>query len=70
MIEVFATDVNSPDEAKRIKGRLLVRFPGTRINFDLQDCDRVLRVEGSRFTAPEVIGILKEEGFLCRVLED
>ena len=44
-VEVFKTTVEKPSEAGLIVEKLQQRFPYYRINFDLADCDRILRVE-------------------------
>lgn len=69
MIEVFKTNVNEEREANQIVAFLSIHFPGTRINFDLQDCDRILRLEGEKFMAWDVISLVNEKGFQCSVLE-
>ena len=68
-IEIFKTDVADATEAKKLVGVLLSYFPRSRINFDLYDCDKVLRVEGRDFIAAKVMMLVKEHGFNCRVLE-
>lgn len=44
MIEVFKTDVTCPDHAGVLVDLIHDAFPHYRANFDLQDCDRILRV--------------------------
>jgi hypothetical protein len=44
-------------------------FPSFKINFDLSDCDRVLRVEGDNMEALRIMMIVKEYGFNCEVLD-
>ncbi len=46
MVEIFKTNVESPEDAALIVAQLLLQTPQFRINFDLDDCDRILRVEG------------------------
>jgi pimeloyl-ACP methyl ester carboxylesterase len=41
----FKTDVDSDQVAVKIITALQRIFPGYRINFDLDDCDKILRVE-------------------------
>ncbi|MBN9284490.1 MULTISPECIES: hypothetical protein [unclassified Flavobacterium] len=65
MIKVFKTSVHHQNDAKAIVASLLTRYPGYRINFDLQDCDRILRIEGSPFAATEITVFLKCLGYLC-----
>ncbi|HEY2722128.1 MAG TPA: hypothetical protein VGI82_10410 [Chitinophagaceae bacterium] len=69
MIEVFKTNVGEFVQAKRIIDLLLEQFPGNKINFDLHDCDKILRVEGKNFCAEKVISLVMENGFMCDVLE-
>jgi len=69
MIEVFKTNVETASDATNIVQVLLHYFPGSRINFDLQDCDKILRVEGKHFSIDKVVLLLKENGFHCAILE-
>lgn len=45
MVEIFKTNVGSNSESKIILRLLSKSFPGYKINFDLDDCDRILRIE-------------------------
>jgi hypothetical protein len=69
MIEVFKTNVHRPTEASRLVAMLLNHFPGSKINFDLDDCDKVLRVEGRNFITEKVMHLVRENGFQCAVLD-
>ena len=69
MIEVFKTDVRKHKEAKSLVNMLVEHFPGSKINFDLDDCDKILRVEGGNFRTEKIIVLVKEKGFHCTVLE-
>ncbi len=69
MIEVFKTNISEEKIATSIQNELLSYFPEFVINFDLEDCDRVLRIENCRVHALEVIQILKQNGFECQLLE-
>jgi hypothetical protein len=69
MIEVFKTNVHKATEANQLVLLLLNHFPGSKINFDLEDCDKVLRVEGIHFVTEKVMNLLKESGFQCAILE-
>lgn len=68
-IEVFKTNVTREYQASIIVANLMQRFPGCRINFDLDDCDRILRIEGPDFCATKVIALLQQKGFSCSILE-
>lgn len=69
MVEVFKTDVQKVSQAKKIIALLLEHFPDNRINFDLSDCDRVLRIEGDEFDADRIITLVTAHGFACNVLD-
>ena len=69
MIEVFKTNVQKKAQSKILHGILSEAFPSLKINFDLSDCDRVLRVEGENITAFRIMILVKEHGFNCEILD-
>lgn len=68
MVEVFKTNVEATDESARIIDELLQRYPLNRINFDLSDCDRILRVEGENVHAGGIIELMAAIDYVCEVL--
>ncbi|MBL7817877.1 MAG: hypothetical protein JNL70_22905 [Saprospiraceae bacterium] len=54
MVEVFKTNVQTQEQADGIIEHLLVLFPNSKIGFDLEDCDKVLRVESDFFSMIEL----------------
>jgi len=72
MIEVFKTNIIKKREARLILKQLLNMLPGAAVNFDLEDCDRVLRVESrsQNFDIRQVCGAVTKMGFDCHVLTD
>lgn len=68
MVEVFKTNVLSNSEALRILDRLEMEFPGLKMNFDLEDCDKILRVEGRGIFPERIIRILNARNYQCEVL--
>lgn len=69
MVEVFKTNVQKKAESKMLHYVLCEAFPSFKINFDLSDCDKVLRVEGENITALLIMKLVEEHGFTCRVLD-
>ncbi len=69
MIEVFKTNIVEDTIANAIQDELLSRFPGFLINFDLEDCDNILRIENCTVGTEEVIQIINQNGFYCEALE-
>jgi len=70
MIEVFKTNIETVDESNLVLGILTNNFPELRINFDLDDFDKILRVEGNNLIIVQIIPIIRENGFYCEVLPD
>jgi hypothetical protein len=68
MIEVFKTNVQEVGEAKTIVGELLKHFPSSRINFALDDCDKILRAEGNEICPKRIIELVMQQGFEAEVL--
>jgi len=68
MIEIFKTDVQQPGTANLLISKLMLLFPGSRINFDLDDCDRVLRVEGQNICCEKIRALLRSSGYSCQEL--
>lgn len=71
MIEVFKTDINSPVKAGELMHHISREFPNYRVNFDLDDCDRILRIQsGNDFVnITRVIEIVTAFGHRVALLE-
>jgi hypothetical protein len=48
MVEVFKTNIQKKIQGKKLLCILAETFPALKINFDLSDCDKILRVKGTR----------------------
>ncbi|SHM01562.1 hypothetical protein [Flavobacterium chilense] len=68
MIEVFKTNVQEVDQSIMIVGKLLEHFPNSAINFDLEDCDKILRIHAASISNYKIIEILNSHGFHCEAL--
>jgi hypothetical protein len=68
MIEVFKTNVEHKVTADQIQSALQVQFPLSKVNFDLEDCDRILRVEGHEVCIETIIEWMNVSGYQCEVL--
>ena len=69
MVEVFKTNVQKKAQSKILLCVLSEAFPSFKINFDLSDCDKVLRVEGDNLEALRIMILIKEYGFACEILD-
>ena len=72
MIEVFKTNVASPDQATMLMDQIHQNFSGYKVNFDLDDCDKILRVKTTAkdIESESLINFLKEFGCHAEVLPD
>ncbi|MCV9927218.1 hypothetical protein OIU83_06120 [Flavobacterium sp. LS1R49] len=68
MIEVFKTNVQEVEQSKMIVEKLLEHFPNSRINFDLEDCDKILRIDDLMISNQKIIKLLNFHGYQCEVL--
>jgi hypothetical protein len=69
MVEVFKTNVQKRRQAKILLSFLSRKLPSLRINFDLDDCDKILRVEGENICHQTIRELMTENGYNCEVLE-
>ena len=69
MVEVFKTNVQKKAQSRLLLLVLYEAFPSFKINFDLSDCDKVLRVEGENMEAWSIRILVEKHGFTCEVLD-
>lgn len=72
MVEVFKTNVPDWRQAERLLDQIHKVHLDYRANFDLEDCDKILRVEcATRLIQPaRLIDLLRDFGYRAEVLED
>jgi len=69
MVEVFKTNVQKKAQSKMLLCILSKAFPSFKINFDLSDCDKVLRVKGDNIEVLRIMILINEYGFKCEILD-
>ncbi|TMI61440.1 MAG: hypothetical protein E6H07_19600 [Bacteroidetes bacterium] len=69
MVEIFKTNVQKKAQSKMLLYILSEAFPSFKINFDLSDRDKVLRVEGDNIEALRIMILVKEYGVKCEILD-
>lgn len=65
MVHVFKTSVVSKEQVQTVGSFLNILLPSEGWNFDLEDCDKILRVETEEVAPETVITILTSQGFYC-----
>lgn len=68
MVEVFKTNVRRKSQSKKMLPILCEVFPLFKINFDLTDCDKILRVEGEHIETEKIAVCMNDNGFQCETL--
>jgi hypothetical protein len=71
MVEVFKTNVADTKQARLLTAKIHLMF-GYAASFDLEDCDKILRVQsdGGTIQAADLIRLLCHHGFQAEVLTD
>ena len=67
-VEIFKTNITQSKQANYIVSLLQLYFSDCLINFDLEDCDRILRIEGNRESFDMVTQVVDQQGYLCEML--
>lgn len=67
-ILIFKTNVNCQEAVKQLEPLLNRHWAISKWNFDLEDCDRILRIEASKEISEEIIKLLHSKGFDCEDL--
>lgn len=68
MIYIFKTSVLTEKDIQSLKP-YLDKFPQIQWNFDLEDCDKILRIESLlEMSDKTVIEVLQTRGFICELL--
>jgi hypothetical protein len=69
-IEIFKTNVSNERDASIIANQLKKSAPGYNINFDIEDCDRIMRIESinQKVNIESIIELLNKNNFTCEVL--
>jgi len=72
MIGVFKTNVVCEQDAKLILGECTDFFPSWQVNFDLEDCDKILRIDSFSETIiiEQVKNIVTKFGYAAELLND
>ena len=69
MIYVFKTSVKTKVQAKNLKPHFARLLPNVKWNFDLDDCDNILRIDSNENVVLAVTDLLNDHRFDCEELE-
>ncbi|MGZ4012397.1 MAG: hypothetical protein ACXVPE_17290 [Bacteroidia bacterium] len=68
-IEVFRTNVKTKKNAAIVINLIRRTIPVGKVNFDLADCDKILRIEAKEIQVQTILNLLLDLGFSCHPLE-
>jgi len=68
MVYVFKTSVKTKKEIRQLKPSLDKLLIQSKWNFDLEDCDKILRIDTQNEVSATIIKLLQEKGFNCEEL--
>lgn len=69
MIYIFKTSVKTKNQVKTLKPHINKILPTEKWNFDLEDCDKVLRIDAEENVALKMIHLLNTYQFNCEELK-
>ncbi len=72
MVEVFSTNIKTEKQADLLLEYFRRKFPDYKINFDLEDCDHILRIEChyNQIDAESIMEMVKDFGLVAEILPD
>lgn len=68
-ILIFATNIKTQDDKQLIKGILDHNSEIYQWHIDQEDIDCVLRIETNTLTETEIIKLVNEQNFSCKILD-
>jgi hypothetical protein len=69
MIYVFKTVVKTKTQVKQLKPHINKLVPSEKWNFDLEDCDKILRIDCDENIVLKIVDLLNIHKFNCEELE-
>lgn len=69
-VEVFKTNVEGNTAARTLARLIHQHFPGWEVNFDLEDCDKILRIAGQQIDPEAIIRLASGQGYKVEILSD
>lgn len=72
MVEVYKTNISKQKESMKVLEKLNETFPKYKMNFDLEDCDNILRIENpiGDVHNDHIIQLINEVGFCVEPLRE
>ncbi len=69
MIYVFKTSVKTKNQVRKLRPHIESALPNEKWNFDLGDCDKILRIDSEENIVMKITDLLNVHKFFCEELE-
>lgn len=69
MIYIFKTSVTTKNQVEKLEPHINRILTSEKWSFDLEDCDKVLRIDCEENIAMEITDLLSTHKFYCEELE-
>lgn len=69
MVEIFKTNITDKETADEIVQKLEAYLPASKINFDLGDRDKILRIDSPGILPSEIEKLISTLGYYCEALD-
>ena len=70
MIYVFKTSVKTKNQVKKLEPHINTILPNEKWNFDVEDCDKILRIDSEENIVLKIIDLLRNQKFYCEELDE
>ena len=65
IVNIFKTDVETKREAELLLYILIKEVSNCKVNFDLDDCDNILRIESEKCLKKDITDCMLKLGYSC-----
>jgi hypothetical protein len=69
MIYIFKTSVKTKNQVQKLKPHINEILPSKKWNFDLDDCDKILRMDSEGNIVLKIVDLLNSHKFNCEELK-
>lgn len=69
MIYIFKTSIQTKRQVRKLKPHINTILPTEKWSFDLEDCDKILRIDSDENIVLRITDLLQVHNFYCEELQ-
>jgi hypothetical protein len=69
MIYIFKTSIQTKHQVRKLKPHINTILPAEKWSFDLEDCDKILRIDSDENIVLRITDLLQVHNFYCEELQ-